>query len=118
MLVVSERPEEDMILCCNPCCPAGWYHYRCTDPPIDEPPDGDWYCCDTCSNSGDYMYCWCAKRQENSPMVQCARGRECLFREFYHRDCVTNGPRSPGGCGDGNNETIVVVFLNNDFTYI
>ena len=37
-----ERCRTGDVLCCDGCC--GVYHLYCVDPPMDELPEGEWYC--------------------------------------------------------------------------
>ena len=41
----KECDEDDMLICSNEHCGAnGAYHLRCLDPPLDDVPEGDWFC--------------------------------------------------------------------------
>ena len=31
---------DDMVQCCNMACEESWFHYKCTDPPLDNKPVG------------------------------------------------------------------------------
>ena len=74
-----------LIQCCSSTCPVGRFHVTC------HAADGvaeaqEWFCSDTCRESGGYIYCWCQK-DKGGRMIECGRGATCSARRLYHVDC-------------------------------
>ena len=77
-----------MVRCCNSKCSVQWYHYTCIGVTSMDVVN-DWWCSDSCENSGNYVYCLCGKStDENDCMVQCELGNDCLKSEWYHPSCL------------------------------
>ena len=86
----TDTEDEEMVQCCSSNCPVGWYHLTCLDPPLEEVPQGLWYCCDDCATDVGLVYCSCRKKKglEDERMIRCARGDQCTGNERYHLSCL------------------------------
>ena len=80
--------REDMVMCVSPSCDKTWFHYSCIGLDGAPDPDDDVFCSDACRQSGDYIYCYCQRRNQQLVMVQCAREDTCLRYEWYHHACL------------------------------
>ena len=51
-----------MVQCCSDKCERSWYHLACVD--LQEAPEGDWYCCNTCETDDSYITASAIRRRE------------------------------------------------------
>ncbi len=70
--VCGEKDRDDDQLICDEC--EYYYHKDCLDPPLEEVPDGDWYC-PTCFNDGNEIvkpgaYLKARRKKENAPSAK------------------------------------------------
>ena len=81
-----------MIRCSNTDCHLGaWFHLDCAG--VDNIPDGDWWCCSKCQDTGSSVFCVCNKVGDGE-QVTCANVN-CSNGTTFHLRCV-NLQQQPG----------------------
>lgn len=93
LLVIKEKPGEQLLRCCSNLCPGIWFHEGCAQAQTRSDPHEDWFCSPDCSADGTYVYCHC-KEQRGGQMVQCGLMDKCRRHEWYHRDCLPAAEQS------------------------
>ena len=77
-----------MIQCSNMNCDRGlWFHLECLDEPLDEIPEGDWWCSDNCQQTNSSIFCSCRKVKKGA-QIQCSMGPLCENGRWFHKTCV------------------------------
>ena len=74
--------NEDSLLLCDGCDKG--YHMYCFKPPIEEVPDGDWYCYECINKATGVMHCLVCGKQANKNLINCSG-----CPRAYHTDCLS-----------------------------
>ena len=74
--------NEDSLLLCDGCDKG--YHMYCFKPPLEDVPDGDWYCYECINKATGVKHCLVCGKQTQRNMMHCT---SCP--RAYHTECLT-----------------------------
>ena len=74
--------NEDSLLLCDGCDKG--YHMYCFKPPLEDVPDGDWYCYECINKATGVKHCLVCGKQTQRNMIHCT---SCP--RAYHTECLS-----------------------------